>query len=111
MTEEAISHAHTDTVHIDTTNEYSDPHPTTTNPSSSDTNLITPELHEIIDIFRPKSMIKSNEEANHENMKLAFESIFAPTYDEIFIWESQYQLQQVARTVSSWFGFSTKTDG
>ncbi len=50
-------------------------------------------------------MVLSNDEINHIAAEAAFVAILPPKPGETFVWLNQYQVEQTARKVPSWYGF------
>ena len=69
-----------------------------------DINWISDEIETKISPFKPDSL--SNTDIDPALAEAAFASIFYPSAGPTFVWFNQYQVEQTARKVASWYGFS-----
>ncbi len=71
-----------------------------------DINWISEDIEAKIALYKPNSMVLSNNDVDHNVDENAFVSIFAPAQGSTFVWFNQYLLEQTARKVAGWYGFA-----
>ncbi len=71
-----------------------------------DINLIMNDIDAKISHYKPDEVLLSNMEVDSAAAEAAFTAIFAPKSNKIFVWLNQYQVEQTAKKVAGWFGFS-----
>ena len=76
--------------------------------NANDVDWINEDILNMIEPFKPQETLNAGDSADLLAAQHAFDSIFKPKLGESFIWTNQYQVEQTARRVASWYGFTTK---